>query len=244
MAGFSSRFSQAGYSIPKYMLDLWGRPAFDWAVRGFERYFDSDLFIFILSRAVWDSEEFVRERCASLGIVNSRIVVLDAPTRGQAETVALGLVSVNASGEDDICVFNIDTLRPGFDKPTLWSASDGWLEAFVGPGDGWSFVQPSRVNQSWVAATAEKRRISPYCSTGMYWFRRFSTFLDAFAGAVSRLESGAECSELYIAPLFNDLLSDGLLVTWELISQAEVFHCGVPAEYEILRRSPMPDAWA
>ena len=49
MAGLSSRFFKAGYTKPKYQLDLNGETVFSWSVRSFERYFKTDKFCFYLS---------------------------------------------------------------------------------------------------------------------------------------------------------------------------------------------------
>ena len=56
--------------------------------------FARESFLFIL-RDVAGTADFVRARCAALGIADARIAVLDAPTAGQAETVELGLATVS-----------------------------------------------------------------------------------------------------------------------------------------------------
>ena len=48
MAGLSSRFFKAGYTKPKYQLDLNGESIFAWSVKSFVQYFKSDKFIFHL----------------------------------------------------------------------------------------------------------------------------------------------------------------------------------------------------
>lgn len=46
MAGLSSRFAKAGYTKPKYMLDLKGNSVFFHAINGFKKYFNEYKFIF------------------------------------------------------------------------------------------------------------------------------------------------------------------------------------------------------
>lgn len=57
MAGLSSLF-KAGYTKPKYQLDLNGESIFAWSVKSFAQYFKSDKFIFIY-RDVYETKGFL-----------------------------------------------------------------------------------------------------------------------------------------------------------------------------------------
>ena len=48
MLGRSSRFFNAGYSIPKYQLPLGGETVFTKVVRSFEAYFNLEHFLFLV----------------------------------------------------------------------------------------------------------------------------------------------------------------------------------------------------
>src|SRR6476646_9211677 len=116
MAGLSQRFTAAGYDRPKYMLEAHGRSLFDHAVLSFRDYFDRLPFLFI-ARDVAGTADFVRARAGVLGIAEAQVAVLDQPTRGQAETVALCLGQANIDAATPLSIFNIDTFRPGFRYP-------------------------------------------------------------------------------------------------------------------------------
>ena len=75
-------------------------------------------------------------------------------------------------------MFNIDTIRHNFKKPSIASSCDGFLEIFRGSGSNWSFVEPGD-NYS-VIRTTEKDPISNLCSNGLYFFRSHIQFQDAF----------------------------------------------------------------
>ncbi|MEZ9563362.1 capsular biosynthesis protein, partial [Vibrio splendidus] len=141
MAGLSSRFFKAGYTQPKYMLDAHGKSLFAHAVLSFKAYFESEVFVFIV-RDVYESAYFVEQECEMLGIKAFKIVILDQETRGQAETVALGLEKAEVNKEVSLTVFNIDTFRPNFTFPQLDLLGEGYLEVFRGSGDNWSFAKP------------------------------------------------------------------------------------------------------
>lgn len=232
MAGESQRFREAGYERPKYMLDVAGRPLFDWTVMSFAAAFDSAPFVFV-ARDVQETGAFVRERVAALGIANSQVVMLDRPTAGQAETVALGLERIDASN-DILTIFNIDTIRPGCALGGSASGAAGWLEVFEGDGSGWSFVLPDPDRPGVALQTAEKVRISNLCSTGLYGFRSRSLFEQALAA--ERLAPSSP--ELYIAPIYNHLIAAKHLVAYDRVERPDVIFSGVPEEYEALRQAP------
>lgn len=238
MAGLSRRFTEAGYDKPKYMLEAHGLFLFDLAVRSFAAYFDTLPFLFVTRDGV-DASGFVEARCEALGISDWRIVTLDQPTRGQAETVAFGFERAGESAEQGITIFNIDTFRRDFMFPDFSpSRPDGFLETFEGEGENWSFVRPLAVGSDRAAEVSEKRRISRFCSTGLYHFARASDFLASFQ-ASSNLPAGElDGGELYVAPLYNRLIAAGKDVRFVVIPAHLAVFCGVPAEYDAVRTGP------
>ncbi|WED22013.1 glycosyltransferase family 2 protein [Vibrio sp. JC009] len=234
MAGMSSRFFKAGYTQPKYMLKAHGKSLFDHAVTSFENYFDTLPFLFIV-KDVYNTVEFVKSRILALGIKKYEIVVLNNDTRGQAETVFLGLdeiIAKNSSYSDlPITIFNIDTFRPNFKFPEITTLGNGYLEVFRGAGDNWSFVLPRDTNLRTVEKTAEKSPISDLCCTGLYHFKAASVYIAAYSRYIEKPMSEWEKGELYVAPLYNMLLDEDKTIHYHIIDRQDVIFCGVPAEY-------------
>jgi hypothetical protein len=231
MAGLSRRFSDAGYKRPKYMLDLHGRTVFYRAIDSFRKYFKDTPFIFV-ALEVPGITQFIESECASLGVADARVVTLDSATAGQAETVERGIDRCGLMDDEPLTVFNIDTFRPGFEFPAgSWvTHSAGYLEVFRGAGANWSYVRPAADVEPRVLETAEKRPISDLCCTGLYHFSASGYFRSALA-----CERNAPSShELYVAPLYNHLITSGLAIHYNLIEASAVLFCGVPAEYEAL----------
>ncbi|WP_082877323.1 glycosyltransferase family 2 protein [Comamonas thiooxydans] len=227
MAGLSSRFSKAGYSVPKYALEYDGRSIFEWAVRSFEKYFQDEFFLFVL-RPDEFAATFVENSVKDLGIKKYRIIRLDRDTRGQAETAYLALKEFN---EDfPVIIFNIDTIRYGYIKPEFLSNCDGYLEVFRGEGSHWSFVEPGP--DLTVTRTTEKERISDLCSDGLYYFKSHIEFCRIFEDA---LNAGEETKgEFYIAPLYNKMIKAGAKIKYDVIEIDQIDFCGTPSEYENL----------
>lgn len=233
MAGLSSRFSQAGYDIPKFMLSAKERTLFAHSVMSFEKYFDSESFLFITLEE-HGAKEFIENECSSLGLINYQIVSLKKPTAGQAETVYLGIKCLEVQVDEPLLIFNIDTFRPDFSLPDEFDLSkvDGYLETFVGEGANWSNVVPKDLSGYKVKATSEKQQASEFCCTGLYYWRSFKRFKDIYEKYSTVDSSDVQGGEYYIAPMYNDLIASGGDVRFSVIDRKNVIFCGTPAEYE------------
>lgn len=230
MMGASSRFFDAGYDRPKFMLPLAGRLVFDWVLKSFSAYFSSELFVFVVRRD-FDVKKFVQQRAESLGIARSAVLELEGSTRGQADTVAIALDCVSSSELDGLLtIFNADTFLPDFSLPTIDDGVGGVLDVFLGLGDHWSFVKAG--TNSNVECTSEKVRISDLCSNGLYVFRDSHIFLSAFRDMVG--DSATSFGEYYVAPVYNYVIDSGVRVEYRLVGDDDSIFCGTPAEYECL----------
>ncbi len=238
MAGMSARFTKAGYNVPKYMLSAKNLSLFEHAVLSFESYFKFEKFVFII-RDIANTKAFVMEKAKKLGIQYIEIVTLAEPTRGQAETVYLGLASPSlmssSLAKEPITIFNIDTFRPHFIYPNdIDLTTSHYLEVFKGTGENWSFVKPKAHTSTCVIETAEKKAISNLCCTGLYHFASKQAFDDAYLFYLNQPKLWHK-NELYIAPIYNYLIRKDEPVYYHLIKRNEVIFCGVPEEYEAFK---------
>ncbi|MEL7215562.1 MAG: capsular biosynthesis protein, partial [Pseudomonadota bacterium] len=190
MAGLSSRFSKAGYTLPKYMLPLGDGSMLQQVVKGFSSELQRQPFLFIC-RDVADTEAFITREMEALPEAprEVRIVVLDAETAGQAETVYAGLAAAGVADATPLTIFNIDSQHRAFSYPTEFNIEevDGYLEVFGAEGTHWSFVRPDTGSEKpgAVAEVAEKLRISDLCSSGLYHFRRAGLFRELFEATLA-----------------------------------------------------------
>ncbi|KAA6224945.1 MULTISPECIES: glycosyltransferase family 2 protein [unclassified Campylobacter] len=231
MAGLSSRFLKFGYKLPKYQLLIDDKSVFSHVIEGFKAYFGIARFLFIY-RDINESEKFIKKECKKLGLLNYGLVKLKKTTKGQAHTVALGIKKAKIKGQ--ILIFNIDTFRPNFTLPDFnLSKIDGYLEVFCASGEHWSFILPGDESSNKVAKTTEKERISNYCSSGLYYFKKASDFLSVFKQMYKDKETTK--NEFYIAPMYNKLIEKGKDIRYFKINLDEIIFCGTPDEYEKLK---------
>lgn len=235
MAGLSSRFTDAGYKVPKYELELHGATVFEYAVIGFNRYFADHNFIFAY-RGGDEVAKFITEKCLAMSIpeANLKLVQFTEVTSGQAETVRLAIKNADIPENEAIVIFNIDTFQSDYVLPDFCSNEkiDGYLEVFIAEGEHWSFVGPGAGNS--VLRVTEKDRISDYCSSGLYYFRRAADFCRIFNRTLTIDSSDLQGGERYVAPLYNELISEGANIKYQLVGAEELTFCGTPVEYEAL----------
>ncbi len=226
MAGLSSRFTKAGYREPKWRLPLGDRPLLDWSLLSFEHQFATEPFL-IPFLSLPGTREFIESRVAALGIRQVQLIPLPQPTGGQAETVHQGLEAASVPDAEALTIFNIDTIRLGYQPDVLIGQCDGLVECFRGEGEHWSFVQPRDERSRSVARVAEKTRISDLCSTGLYYFRSAGLFRAMFSAE----RESPTMPELYVAPLYQRMVDSGMDVRYSVIPADEVVFSGTPDEY-------------
>lgn len=228
MAGLSKRFTEEGYSLPKFMLKLHGISLFKHSISSFKKYFESDFFLFI-SLNNEGYLDFLNREINELGIKKYEIILLKKPTSGQAETVFEGIKKCSFQTDNNLTIFNIDTIRLNFELPEPLLVADGYLEVFVGTGSNWSYVKTDVNDSNRVIETAEKKPISNLCCTGLYFFKNKKDFIKAFIHFKDNdiLTKG----EIFVAPLYNYLIKNNKYITYNIIKESDVIFCGTPMEY-------------
>ncbi|MBU5637829.1 glycosyltransferase family 2 protein [Geomonas sp. Red69] len=225
MAGFGRRFLDAGYTVPKYMIQARGLTLFDWSMKGLQSFIDTGSpFVFVV-RAEDRAADFIRERAAARGIGTVGVIELAAPTDGQATTARLACGEID--GAAPMAIFNIDTgVQPGLLQPGQ-AAGYGWIPCFRAPGEGWSFVRCADDGRA--VEVREKNRISELATIGFYWFSSAALYArayDAYYAVAGREERG----ERYVAPLYNQLIAEAREVTVTEIPFGSVTPLGTPDE--------------
>lgn len=202
MAGAGSRFTRAGHTLPKYAIPARGRPLLAWALDSLPLA-QFDRLVLVAQRAAVAVADPLSLLTPEVARRVSEVVLLDGLTGGQADTVLTASACID---ERPLVIYNCDT---HFVSPTLAarladpaSCGDGLLGSFAGAGTHWSFARVD--DNGWVVETAEKRRISSHCLTGLYHFTRGTDFLLACATAAP---DGS--GERYVAPMYNALIARG-----------------------------------
>jgi dTDP-glucose pyrophosphorylase len=205
MAGRGSRFADVGITTPKPLIDVRGKPMYAWATDCLPLSLATRL-IFICLREHLATRGLADDICSRYAPKAPIIIPLDTVTRGQAETVLQARRYINT--DEPLLIYNADTFEKnhlGEVLPRLPASVDGLWSVFFAPGEKYSFARTD--GRGRVVETAEKRRISDLCSTGLYWFRRGRDFVRLAEAALAAEDRSG--GEYYVAPLYTRMIAEG-----------------------------------
>lgn len=218
IAGRSSRFAQYS-SVPKWSLNLGGKTALERALDSVlaEKLLGISEVVFVAHERHSDLLSSLKYEHGPLSALGQILTVSETPN-GQAFSVAKALEAV-PQGKSFI-VWNGDSaISEGWSEGL--SISDNWLLVSRLEGNHWSFVEAKNCQ---VSRTTEKLRISPLASLGLYRFANKELYLRALA----RQANGP--GEVYVAPLYNEIIGEMEAVTCSEISSNLFQAFGTPQE--------------
>ena len=225
MAGNGTRFKEAGYKEPKYMIKVNGKTLFEWSMDSlldYNKYVEK--YIFVVQKAD-NSKQFIEKQCKNYNINNFYILEIEEATDGQATTCMLAMPYCR---EDiAILVYNIDTyVEPGQMK-FKDIKGDGYIPCFYGIGNHWSFVKTDEEGK--VIEVREKERISNNCTIGAYYFSSSKLYKEIYNKYYFN-NKNLEKNEKYIAPLYNYMIQNNMEVRISIIDDKKVHVLGTPEE--------------
>jgi NDP-sugar pyrophosphorylase family protein len=200
MAGEGSRFSKEGYTFPKPLIDVDGKPMIQRVVENLN--FDAE-FIFLVRKEHLEKYEGLPVTLSRITDGRLKIVEVYGLTEGAACTALLAKDHIN--NDDDLLIANsdqiIDYRRENFLTMKNMTTVDGIVFTFNAVHPKWSYV---RVQDGYVAQVAEKVPISNIATCGIYWYRKGSDFVGAAESMI--FKNIRVNNEFYIAPVYNEFI--------------------------------------
>lgn len=232
MAGLGSRFRNAGYTVPKYMIKAHGKTLFEWSMISLKGYRELvEQYVFIVRKEDM-AGSFIAQECSKLDIPRHKLIEIDYLTDGQATTAMLAANVWNP--ENALIIYNIDTYVEEGQLKVQDIKGDGFIPCFQGIGDHWSFVKLDAAKRA--VEVREKVRISEYCTLGAYYFSSCSLYEYLYNSYYSE-DVHLEKSEKYVAPLYNQLIHMGKEVYISNIDKSAIHVLGTPEELEEFKNS-------
>jgi dTDP-glucose pyrophosphorylase len=207
MAGEGSRFAKEGYTFPKPLIDVNGKPMIQSVVENLD--FDAE-YIFLVREEHMKKYKGMASTLERITNGNYKIVPVDGLTEGAACTALLAKEFIDT--DDDLLIANSDQIIEyeieNFKLLKNMISVDGIVFTFNAVHPKWSFV---RVNSRGIAVeVAEKNPISNIATCGIYWYRKGSDFVKY---AEQMVEKDIRVNnEFYIAPVYNELIEDGKIL--------------------------------
>lgn len=213
MAGSGNSFFQAGYSFPKPLIDVDGKPMIQ-AVSENLKPKVPYRFIFVCKKEDYEKFSLLEIFERSVG-KNFEVIQLTSPTGGAACTVLTATDYIN--NEEELIVANADQVVDininKFIKEARKLKADGTIMTFKATHPKWSFVRIDK-NKN-VLEIVEKKVISDHATVGIYYFKHGKDFVEA---AVSMIEKDIKFNGSFYASLvYNEMIMGGKKIkSWSI----------------------------
>lgn len=205
MAGAGSRFEKAGYTFPKPLIDVNGRPMIQVVVDNLN--FESN-HIFITQtehRKKYNLDTLLKLIAPSVNIID-----VNGVTEGAACTTLLAKDLIN--NDNPLIIANSDQLVEWNSSEFMYKMQEQNVDAgiltFNSTHPKWSFAKLDEYG--YVTEVAEKNPISDIATVGIYYWKRGSDYVKF---AEQMIENDIRVNnEFYVCPVFNQAIAAGLKI--------------------------------
>lgn len=230
MAGRGSRFSNAGYKLPKPLIDVGGKPMIERVVINLTPQTDFR-FIFICQKE--HNERYNLTRMLTDLSPGSIVIDVDGVTQGAACTVlyAREYIDNNSplmiANSDQYVDISISDYIDQISRRNL----DGLIMTMNADDPKWSFVGLD--DDLMVTRVVEKEVISNEATVGIYNFAHGSDFVRCAELMIA--EGNTVNGEYYVAPVYNSLIAEGKRVgIYNVGSEAHgMYGLGIPSDLDL-----------
>jgi HAD superfamily hydrolase (TIGR01509 family) len=205
MAGAGSRFAAAGYTFPKPLIDVNGKPMIQMVVENLN--IDAN-FVFVVQKE--HREKYNLDTLLNLIAPNCKVVEVDGLTDGAACTALLAKEYIDSDAP--LFFANSDQFVEWDSNEFFYKMNetdaDGGIVTFKATHPKWSFAKID--DNGIVTEVAEKNPISDLATVGFYYWKYGSDFVKY---AEQMITNNVRVNgEFYVCPVFNQAIDGGKVI--------------------------------
>ena len=229
MAGKGSRFAQAGYKMPKPLIEIYGHPMIEYVVKNITPKCEHR-FIFICQEEhlkkydlAYELEKFA-PRC--------EIVTVDHITEGAACTVLLAEKYID--NDNAMMIANSDQYVDTDINNYLAAIKDydGLIMTMPANHPKWSYIKFDE--NGFVTMVREKEVISNEATVGIYNYKHGCDFVKF---SHQMIEKNIRVNnEFYVAPVYNEMIEKGLKIVFQDVG-LKMYGLGTPDDLQAFMSS-------
>ena len=201
MAGAGSRFEKAGYTFPKPLIDVQGKPMIQIVADNIN--IDAR-HIFIVQKSHY--EKYNLENTLKAIVKNCEIIQVDGVTEGAACTTLLAKELIN--NDEPLLMANSDQFIEWDSNKFMYSMIGDTIDAgiltFESTHPKWSYAKLD--DSGFVSEVAEKNPISNLATVGIYYWNKGSDYVK-YAEQMIKKDIRVN-NEFYVCPVFNEAIAD------------------------------------
>ena len=223
MAGRGSRFESQGYTFPKPLIEVKGKPMIQVVVDNLNI---KAKYTFIVQKDHYVTYNL--QYLLNLIAPECNIVQVDGITEGAACTTLLAKGFID--NDEPLLMANSDQFVEWDSSKTLYafsnSDSEGGILTFPASHPKWSYAKLD--NEGYVTEVAEKKPISNNATVGIYWWRKGSDYVK-YAERMIKKDIRTN-NEFYVCPVFNEAIEDGKKISIKEIDKDGMWGIGTPED--------------
>jgi beta-phosphoglucomutase-like phosphatase (HAD superfamily)/dTDP-glucose pyrophosphorylase len=202
MAGAGSRFANAGYTFPKPLIEVDGKPMIQVVVENLNIEAN---YTFIVQKEHY--EKYSLQYLLNLIAPNCNIVQVDGLTEGAACTTLLAKEFIDndaplvMANSDQFVEWNSNECLYAFNADGI----DGGIVSFKATHPKWSYAKIGE--DGFVSEVAEKKPISDNATVGIYYWNKGSDYVKYTEKMIEK--NIRVNNEFYVCPVFNEAIADG-----------------------------------
>jgi len=221
MAGAGSRFEKAGYTFPKPLIEVNGKPMIQVVVNNLN--FDSK-HIFITQKQ--HRIKYNLDSLLNLISPECSIIDVDGVTEGAACTALLAKELIN--NDNPLIIANSDQFVDWNSSEFMYKMQEQDVDAgiltFKSNHPKWSYAKIDEYG--YVTEVAEKNPISDIATVGIYYWKRGRDYV-RFAEMMIEKNIRSN-NEFYVCPVFNQAIEHGLKI--KTFNIEKMFGLGTPED--------------
>jgi HAD superfamily hydrolase (TIGR01509 family) len=221
MAGAGSRFAQQGYTFPKPLIEVNGKPMIQVVV---ENLNIEAHYIFIVQQAHY--EKYNLKYLLNLIAPGCDIVQINGITEGAACSTLLAKEFINndaplvMANSDQYVEWNSNECMYAFTADEI----DGGIVTFEASHPKWSYAKLG--DDGFVSEVAEKKVISNEATVGIYYWKKGSDYVKYAEDMISK--DIRVNNEFYVCPVFNQAIEAGKKIKIKRVN--EMWGIGTPED--------------
>lgn len=202
MAGAGSRFATAGYTFPKPLIEINGKPMIQVVVENLNIKAN---YTYIVQKEHYD--KYHLKYMLDVITPGCNIVCVDGVTEGAACTTLLAKEFID--NDKQLIIANSDQFVQWDSSKFMYAMqgpwSDGGILTFKSTHPKWSYIKTGY--RGYITEVKEKMVISDQATVGIYFWKKGSDYVKY---AEQMIDKDVRVNgEFYVAPVYNEAIADG-----------------------------------
>ena len=224
MAGTGSRFEKAGYTFPKPLIDVEGKPMIQTVVDNLNI---EAQHVFIVQKSHY--EKYNLQQTLNQISPNCEIVQVEGITEGAACTTLLAKQHID--NDEPLIIANSDQYVKWDSNEFMYSmigdSVDGGILTFKSTHPKWSYAKLG--DDGFVCEVAEKKPISDIATVGIYYWKKGSDYVK-YAEDMIKKDVRVN-NEFYVCPVFNQAIEDNKKI--KIFNVEKMWGIGTPEDLQV-----------